>query len=464
MALGLKFAARSDVGLLRDENEDSGYAGPRLLAVADGMGGHAAGEVASSVALATISALDEDPPGPDLLDRLARAVEEANQQLRDLATQDPSLDGMGTTLTALLQAGSRLGVVHVGDSRCYLLRDGELEMITHDHTFVQTLVDEGRITEDEAGHHPQRSVILRALDGRGDIDLDLSVREARVGDRYLLCSDGLSGVVSADTLRETLAGARTPEHACDALVELALRGGGPDNITCIVADIVEIGSGVSDIPLVVGAAADDRVKQRAPAQVSAASRAAALRPAAKRAETASRSATGGRRRRWLRRGLLAAVLLVLVVGGGYAAWSWSQNQYFVSDDDDSVAIFNGLEQSFAGISLSSVYERQDIPLDDLSPYTRQRVEEGIAATDLDDAHLIVGRLRTEAVDCQAQRSAAAATPSPAASAPSGASTPSVQPVTTPSATPAPSASATPSVTPTPSTPAPTTPDCGSATP
>src|SRR5471032_2367246 len=146
---------------------------------------------------------------------------------------------MSTTVTALLRAGSRFGLVHVGDSRCYLLRGEELQQITRDHTFVQSLIDEGRITPEEADHHPQRSVITNALDGAETLDLDLSVREARVGDRYLLCSDGLSGVVSEDTLHETLADNARPEDAVQQLVELALRGGGPDNITAIVADVVE---------------------------------------------------------------------------------------------------------------------------------------------------------------------------------------------------------------------------------
>src|SRR5215210_4611124 len=238
MALALRFAARSDIGLLREGNEDSGYAGPRLLVLADGMGGHAAGEVASSVAVAMLASLDDDSPGPDILERLSSAVQDANNHLRDMVLGDPDLEGMGTTLTALLRAGSRFGLVHIGDSRCYLLRGDQLQQITKDHTFVQTLVDDGRITAEEASHHPQRNVIVRALDGREDVELDLSIREAKAGDRYLLCSDGLSDVLSEETLRDTLAACESPERAAEQLVELALRGGGPDNITAIVADVV----------------------------------------------------------------------------------------------------------------------------------------------------------------------------------------------------------------------------------
>ena len=210
-----------------------------MLAVADGMGGHAAGEVASAVAISAIADLDEDAPGNDLLDVLRERAETANELLRDMVAGDPGLDGMGTTLTAFLFAGSRIGLLHIGDSRAFLLRDGELSQITHDHTLVQTLVDEGRISEEEASTHPQRSLITRALDGREGIEPDLSVREVRAGDRYLLCTDGLTGPVGRlETLQEALE-LPDPQESCDRLVQLALRGGGPDNVTVIVADVVE---------------------------------------------------------------------------------------------------------------------------------------------------------------------------------------------------------------------------------
>src|SRR4051812_23454965 len=175
MPLSLRYAARSDVGLIREGNEDSGYAGPSLLAVADGMGGHAAGEVASSVAVSTMATLEDDVPSTELLDALATAVNQANDAISDMVEKHPQLDGMGTTLTALLWSGRRVGLVHVGDSRAYLLRNGDIQQITHDHTFVQQLQDEGRITADEAAVHPQRSLLLRCLDGRSNPEPDLSV-------------------------------------------------------------------------------------------------------------------------------------------------------------------------------------------------------------------------------------------------------------------------------------------------
>jgi protein phosphatase len=258
MTLALRYAVRSDVGLLREGNEDSAYAGPCLLAIADGMGGHAAGEVASAVAISALTALDHEPTG-DLIDPLAEAVAEANITLHEMSVADPSVEGMGTTLTAMLWQGSHVALCHIGDSRAYMLRDGELFQITRDHTLVQSLVDEGRLTPQAAASHPQRSLLLRALDGRTEADPDLSIREARFGDRYLLCSDGLSDVVTDQTLHKTLQTVTDPDDAVMQLIELAIRSGGPDNITCIVADVVDTDTGPvppSRAPVVVGAASN----------------------------------------------------------------------------------------------------------------------------------------------------------------------------------------------------------------
>src|SRR6201995_1033341 len=235
MTLALRYAVRSDVGLLREGNEDSAYASPRLLAVADGMGGHAAGEVASAVAIsavaiASVAALDGSVRGGDLLGALKEAVHSASDTLHQMASADPAVEGMGTTLTALLWAGQGYALCHIGDSRGYMLRDGELYQITHDHSLVQSLVDEGRLSQEEAATPPQRSLILRALDGRGEAEPDLSMRKAVLGDRYLLCSDGLSDVVSAETLHHTLSTIPDLDDVTIQLIEMATRGGGPDNI------------------------------------------------------------------------------------------------------------------------------------------------------------------------------------------------------------------------------------------
>ncbi len=236
--LSVRYAVRSETGLTRADNEDSVYAGARLLAVADGMGGHAAGEVASSAVIDALRPLDTSVPAGELIDALDHAVRRASSALHDMAETDPSLAGMGTTLTALLWSGSQLGLVHIGDSRAYLVRDGEVFQITHDHTMVQSLLDDGKITLAEVESHPQRSLLLRALTTGDSGEADLQLHEARPGDRYLLCTDGLHEVAPPDEIARVLLGADDPENAVAGLVALAMDGGGPDNISCIVADVV----------------------------------------------------------------------------------------------------------------------------------------------------------------------------------------------------------------------------------
>lgn len=421
MTLALRYAARSHTGLLREGNEDSVYAGPRLLAVADGMGGHAAGEVASAVAIAALAPLDQDVPGPDLLAALQSSGMSANQHLRDMVSADNALHGMGTTLVAVLFAGNRLGLLHVGDSRAYLLRDGELTQITHDHTLVQVLVDEGRITEEDATTHPQRSVVTRILDGRPEVEFDLSVREARLGDRYLICSDGLTGPVGRlETLQEALEIA-DPQESVDRLVQLALKGGGPDNVTVVVADVVD--TGATSRPVVAGAAAE--APQPPPPGVadSPAARARATRPEAA-APVAPASSTPPSRPRHRRTAVLALTTLVLLVVGAGAGWAYVRSQYYVGAADGQVAVFRGVTGSVAGVRLATVESESALPVDSLDELTRSRVEEGIPAADRQDALEILARVRDGVC-------AAVATPVPSPSAP----TPSVPaPSPSPSAT------------------------------
>ncbi|TNC24306.1 Stp1/IreP family PP2C-type Ser/Thr phosphatase [Amycolatopsis alkalitolerans] len=237
--LTLRYASATDVGQRRDANEDSVFTSSRLLAVADGMGGHVAGEVASSAAVAAVTALDERLETRDLepAEALPEMVTDAVRRLTALTEEDPALLGMGTTLTALLWDGARFTLAHVGDSRAYRLRDGELEQITRDHTVVQELVDQGRITREVAMTHPSRSVLTRALQSGGQAEPDVFAVEVKAGDRYLICSDGLSDAVPPELLEETLAATSDPDATVRKLVELANAGGGPDNITCIVADV-----------------------------------------------------------------------------------------------------------------------------------------------------------------------------------------------------------------------------------
>jgi PPM family protein phosphatase len=389
MTLMLRFAARSDVGLIRTNNEDAVYAGPRLVAVADGMGGHAAGDVASAVTIATLAPLDDDDPPSDLLGALEQSIRQANDQLRQMMDSDAELDGMGTTLTALLWGGTRLALAHIGDSRAYLLRDGELTQITQDHTLVQHLVDQGQLDEADIPTHPQRSVILRVLNGRPDAEADLSIREARAGDRYLLCSDGLSGVVSKDTLRQALAIAN-PEQVVDALVDLALRGGAPDNVTCVVCDVVEAGTATAGTPVIGGSVADgdgDRVGE----PDTAAGRAAALRihrrPATTRATDEEPT-----RRRW-RGPALVAVLLLVVAGGLFGGtWWYSQHQYYVGSNGTQVVVYRGINGTVLGLNFSSPIEKTGIVMSSLPAFERDRVNDTIGARNKADADRIVGQL------------------------------------------------------------------------
>ncbi|WP_206442188.1 Stp1/IreP family PP2C-type Ser/Thr phosphatase [Streptomyces boncukensis] len=446
MSLSLRFAAGSHDGMIREHNEDSGYAGPRLLAVADGMGGQAAGEVASSEVISTMVQLDEDIPGSDILTSLGSAVQRANDQLRVMVEEDPQLEGMGTTLTALLWTGQRLGLVHVGDSRAYLLRDGQLTQITQDHTWVQRLVDEGRITEEEATTHPQRSLLMRALGSGDHVEPDLSIREVRAGDRYLLCSDGLSGVVSQQTLEETLASYQGPQETVQELIQLALRGGGPDNITCIVADVLDVGSvstedtlagQLNDTPVIVGAVAETqqplggdpgalrtpaaraaelgRGGQSVPQQPApggtpeggfgppgssdpsfAASPAGAFGPYADEEFT-----KGGGKRRWVKRSLWIAVALAVVGGGLYGGYRWTQTQYYVGAKEQHVALYRGIDQELAGVKLNDVYQdRPEIELKYLPLFQRKQVKETIALNSKKEAQEKVRELGAQAEVCK----------------------------------------------------------------
>ncbi|MCW2713158.1 MAG: protein serine/threonine phosphatase [Frankiales bacterium] len=415
MTLALRYAARSHLGLLREGNEDSVYAGPRVLAVADGMGGHAAGEVASAVAIAALAPLDDDAPDSDLLDVLREAATAANDHLRDMVSGDPTLDGMGTTLTAFLFAGTRLGLIHIGDSRAYLLRDGVLTQITTDHTLVQKLVADGRITEEEASTHPQRSLITRALDGREGIDPDLSVREVRPADRYLLCTDGLTGPVGRlETLQDALSLA-DPQESCDRLVELALRGGGPDNVTVIVADVVDAQDVRPTAPVVAGAAADS---PQAPPQGAAGSAAARARSAEGRdVEPPPRAAAApitAAPRRGRKRILAAAVTALLLVLGAAATFAYVRTQFYVGVDDGQVAIFRGVTGEVAGVRLSSVDERTPLAMERLDQLAAGRVTRGIVAKDRAEAEQLVARLEDSFPEgCSRDEPVPSPVPSPA---------------------------------------------------
>jgi PPM family protein phosphatase len=383
MTLALHYALRSDVGLLREGNEDSAYAGPRLLAIADGMGGHAAGEVASAVAISAIAPLDRQnlTDGEDMLDALAAAVAAARNTLHDMSVSDPAVEGMGTTLTALLWAGAQVAVCHIGDSRAYLLRDGDLYQITRDHTLIQSLVDEGKLSPAAAANHPQRSLIMRALQGSTDADPDLAMHEALLGDRYLLCSDGLTDVVGDEAVHGVLSTVPDADQAVNQLIALAIRNGGPDNITCIVADVIDPADG-PETPTVetmlAGAAANGDVssllsaatgRSGGPAGAGAAAAAGASLNGHGGLSVASGSDADGDeddfdepRRRWPVVTTVLVVLVLLVVGGLYAGYRATQSNYYLASDGSQLSIYRGINQTVGWISLSHVYRRTGVPI------------------------------------------------------------------------------------------------------
>jgi protein phosphatase len=431
MSFALRYAVRSDRGLIRGNNEDSVYAGPRLLAIADGMGGHVGGEVASKVVISSIAYLDDDTPSADLLNALREATESANVHLRDLVAEDPSLEGMGTTLTALLFAGNRLGLLHVGDSRCYLLRSDQLAQITRDDTFVQALVDEGRLTQEEASSHPQRSLLMHALNG-GDLEPDLSVREARVGDRYLLCSDGLTDVVSSETVAEALR-IPTPHGAADRLVELALRSGGPDNVTVIVADVIDDEYG-DDVPVVDGAAGLNNGRHEV-APTSAAARAAIAAPArtepdrGDRDRSEDRMASPGRPRRRRRRAVFTLIVLIVLGASGFGLWRWTQTQFFVGVSNDRVAVYRGINASFGPIHLYRLASTSGIAVSDLEQVARDKVTDGtLTASNQDAANDIVNRLQHENLLPACPAPGASQTPKPSPTTPKPSTKPPGNPI------------------------------------
>ena len=400
------------------------------------MGGYAGGEVASSIAISSIRSLDtsDDPRAEEMAEVLQQAVEKANESLALRIRQEPQLENMGTTLTAMLWSGSQVALIHIGDSRAYLMRGSRFEQITHDHTLVQTLVDEGKITEEEVATHPQRSLILRALDGKTPVDPDISISRAKPGDRYMLCSDGLSGVVSKKTIHETLATESDPRAAAKKLIELAIRGGGPDNITTVVADVIETDSdqeGPTVGSQVVGAA-DQRDAATGPNETSPARRAQELRgsggdtaemdPIDEQAppppgtygaspfeERAYDDYDGSpprdpdpepeyRTRSWWPIILVFVIVVGAIAGGGYYFGSrYIEDQYFVgvSSDGESVSIYRGIDTNIAGFDLSEEVERTELRLDSLAPTDQEALRNNIEANDLTDAQAKVEDLQGE---------------------------------------------------------------------
>ncbi|MFN4002906.1 PP2C family protein-serine/threonine phosphatase [Microcella sp.] len=405
-------AAGSHVGKVRSNNQDSGYAGEHLFVVADGMGGHAGGDVASALAIQSIAHIDRAfDTASDAAQALRSALLEANHELAETVFEHPELAGMGTTVSGLVRVGDRLALAHIGDSRVYRWRDGELTQVTKDHTFVQRLVDSGRITAEEAAVHPRRSVLMRVL---GDVDLtpeiDIELLDTRPGDRWVLCSDGLSGYVTEQRVGELLDEHPDAAAAVDALIDESLDHGAPDNVTVVIVGIDDSGSSSIGAPVMVGSAAKPLTYAAPVSKRSVRLPSLLLHPLTATTAPADehfepeseeflRELIAEDERRKVRRRITWSVGILLVAGLVIAAltagYQWTQSRYFVGVSNGQVAVFQGVQQGIGPFPLSSVYLESDIAVDDLSPFSRQRVESTINADDLSEALSIIDRLMAE---------------------------------------------------------------------
>jgi len=405
-------AAGSHVGKVRTNNQDSGYAGDHLFVVADGMGGHAGGDVASALTIQSIAHVDRPFESVDeARETLVAALLEANQELAETVAEHPELAGMGTTVSGVVRVGDQLALAHIGDSRIYVWRDGELRQVTKDHTFVQRLVDSGRITPEEAAVHPRRSVLMRVL---GDVDLtpeiDSEIVDVRPGDRWIICSDGLSGYVDEERIAALLVEHPDAALAVDALISESLDNGAPDNVTLVIVGVDDSPSSAAPSPVMVGSAA--KPLTYAPSATKRGVRLQQLllhplkpvaTPADEHFEPESeeylRELIAEDERRKVRRRITWSVGLLLVIAAIVTAliagYEWTQTRYFVGVSEGQVAVFQGVQQSIGPFPLSSVYLESGIDVDDLNTFTRQRVESTINADDLDDALSIIERLRDE---------------------------------------------------------------------
>ena len=342
-AVQVRSSFLTDVGRVRERNEDACFAGDHVFAVADGLGGHRAGEVASDLALGSVRALDQTEPRA-AAKGVAEAVRKGNRAVHDRAETDDSLRGMGTTMTAVVISGNTAFIAHVGDSRCYLIRGGAITQLSRDHTLVARMVSEGRLTPEQAEAHPQRSVLTRALGADKEVDVDESRITLIDGDRLLLCSDGLTGMLGDDEIRDEVAAGADLDEICRRLVDAANERGGQDNITVVLIDISD-------------PAHPGRKPHRA------------------------RPSSGKRRFPW--RLVVWLLILAALIGGGYGGVkAWADRSYYVGLDGDQVAIYRGLPVSFAGVHLSHVQEPTKITKNDVVGYFQPRLDDGIRVPSL----------------------------------------------------------------------------------
>jgi len=378
--LKFKSVGRSDLGLTRENNEDSGFIGNNFLLVADGMGGHAAGELASSTAVSVVANFDknfEKILPQDIINSISNKIKNSIQK-------DVSRNGMGTTLSTVYLKDNKLNLIHVGDSRIYLIKDKKLNLISKDQTYIQNLIDNKEITEQEAKSHPQRSLLLQAIDGSSDLVPEVKNLEVSVGDKVLLCSDGLTNVVS-DTEILNIINSFDTVGAVSALIEKALEHGGPDNITVIVAEITD--KKIEEKTIVLGAAAEPRNRVLLPDLDFPTD----IHPFITSEFPALKSIRFSKKIKFF----IAFALLVVPIYFGFNYWI--TRQYFVSNLGENIAIFQGLKVNLGPISLSQPVQSFNLETKVLTKEDLALVDEGIDANSLTEARFIVRRLDQRAL-------------------------------------------------------------------
>lgn len=425
MTFSLRFAALSDVGRVRKDNQDSGYAGPRLLMVADGVGGAARGDVASTATVQQMRTIDIAPAdasgdatpaiGTDIL---LGGIALAHDRISDLVADTPEFDGTSTTVVAGLLLGNELSVAHVGDSRAYLWRNGEIQALTRDHSFVQSLVDEGRITDEEARTHPNRNLILRAVDGVHQPNADISTHTLELGDRLLFCSDGCCGVLTDEEIGQILGDGEVTDVAHN-LVTASLDAGSTDNVTVVVAEVVATADATSpenideQTPIVVGAATQPIRPPSRPSRLRRRTSEPPIDP-----ELARYAPRPPRRRRALRILLTLAILIALVLGGLYGAYRWSQSEYYVGADANGyVTVYRGVPGSVFGHSLHTAIRHSQLNIDVLGEVDREAVRDTQSAPSAAQAWANITGMFHRNCDAAVSRPSATSAVHPCPSAP-----------------------------------------------
>lgn len=404
MSIKTQSFAASNIGRVRKSNQDSGYAGYNFFFVADGMGGHAGGDIASAIIAQGVAQADRVYDNTDqAAEFVTEALLAANSKLGETVAEHPELKGMGTTFSGIVVTGDLVSLIHIGDSRVYMVSDDRVKQVTKDHTFVQRLVDTGRITPEEALVHPRRSVLMRVL---GDVEIspevDLEVFKATAGDRWMLCSDGLSGVVPDEIINSILLNKSVDaEEATELLIYEALEHGAPDNVTVVVVDVLSpaVQSDFVAEPMFVGSAENEVVisnkrgsrlveifnprilRDLLVRQPQDAQFAVETEELLERIMNETRSKVRWRR---IRGFALIVILIVAAIFVGKTAYEYTQSRFYIAEKDGYVVIYQGIREAFGGLHFSHLYQQTDLKVVELNEYQQQLVERSISGDSLSD--------------------------------------------------------------------------------